>query len=100
MTDEQRKKIQKILYELDGIEQAEEMIEALEYLEENPMNEKTATYVKWLENRFHKADQDRRFFLDQLIKAKDEIKNLNIAFIIETVTLAVLVVSVFIAYSK
>lgn len=98
MTEEQKTKIQKILYDLDGIEQAEEMIEALEYLEANPMNEKTATYVKWLENKFYKADQDRRFFLDQLIKAQDEIKKLNITLIIETFTIIFL--AIFMVYLK
>lgn len=100
MTDEQRTRIRKVLYELDGIEQAEEMIEAIEYLEANPLDEKTATYVKWFENKFHKADQDRRMFLDQLIKAQGEIKNLNIILIIETVTLLTLAVSALIHYLK
>lgn len=100
MTDEQRTRIRKALYELDGIEQAEEMIEAIEYLEANPLDEKTVTYVKWFENKFHKADQDRRMFLDQLIKAQGEIKILNIAFVIETVVLVTLVFSAFIHYLK
>lgn len=100
MTDEQRTRIRKVLYQVDGIEEAEEMIEAIEYLEANPLDEKTVTYVKWFENKFHKADQDRRMFLDQLIKAQGEIKNLNIALIIETVILLTLAVSALIHYLK
>jgi hypothetical protein len=86
MTEEQKIKIRKALYGLDGIEEAEEIIEALEYIEKNPLDEKTLTYVKWFENKFHKADLDRRNFLDQLIKRTDEVTKLYISLFISLIT--------------
>jgi hypothetical protein len=86
MTEEQKIKIRKTLYNLDGIEEAEEMIEALEYIEKNPIDEKTLTSDKWFENKFHKADLDRRNFLDQLIKRTDEVTKLYISLFISLIT--------------
>lgn len=87
MTDEQKTKIRKILYEVDGIEEAEDMIDAIEYLESNPLDERTVTYVKWFENKFHKADTDRRTFLDQLIRKTKELTNAYIALTISLITI-------------
>lgn len=87
MTDEQKTRIRKILYEVDGIEEAEDMIDAIEYLESNPLDERTVTYVKWFENKFNKADTDRRTFLDQLIRKTKELTNAYIALTISLITI-------------
>ena len=87
MTDEQKTRIRKILYEVDGIEEAEDMIDAIEYLESNPLDERTVTYVKWFENKFNKADTDRRNFLDQLIKKTKELTNAYIALTVSLITI-------------
>jgi hypothetical protein len=90
MTEEQKTRIRKILYEVDGLEEAEDMIDAIEYLETNPLDERTVTYVKWFENKFHKADTDRRTFLDQLIKKTKEVTNLYISLTISLITIVIL----------
>ena len=95
MTEEQRTRIRKVLYQVDGIEEAEEMIEAIEHLEANPLDEKTVTYVKWFENKFHKADQDRRMFLNQLVNSYKEVRNLYIALIIQSAVIISMVVYYF-----
>lgn len=95
MTEEQRTRIRKVLYQVDGIEEAEEMIEAIEHLEENPLDEKIVTYIKWFENKFHKADQDRRMFLNQLVNSYKEVRNLYIALVIQSVVIISMVVYYF-----
>lgn len=95
MTEEQRTRIRKVLYQVDGIEEAEEMIEAIEHLEENPLDEKIVTYIKWFESKFHKADQDRRMFLNQLVNSYKEVRNLYIALVIQSVVIISMVVYYF-----
>jgi hypothetical protein len=90
MTEQQKTRIRKILYEVDGLEEAEDMIDAIEYLEANPLDERTVTYVKWFENKFHEADTDRRTFLDQLIKKTKKVANLYISLTISLITIVVL----------
>jgi hypothetical protein len=50
MTEEQKNKIRFYLHPTDGIEKTEEMIDSIEYLEENKINEKAIIYIKWLED--------------------------------------------------
>lgn len=90
MNDDQKTRIRKILYEVDGIEEAEDMIDAIEYLEVNPLNEKAIVYVQWFESKFHKADLDRKSFLEQLIRKTKEVNKLIISLIISLITIIIL----------
>ena len=59
MTDEQKQKLRFFLHPIDGIEKTEEMIDALEYFEENKINEKVVVYLQWLENKLETMGEDK-----------------------------------------
>jgi hypothetical protein len=47
MKEETRNKIYSLIVNIDGIEKAEEIINAVEYLEENPPSEKVNVLLNW-----------------------------------------------------
>lgn len=84
MTDEQKQKLRFFLNPIDGIEKTEEMIDALEYFEENKINEKVATYLSWVENKLEAVSNDRNNIFEIANRTQNENFYLKMTILGET----------------
>ena len=92
MTDEQKQKLRFFLHPIDGIEKTEEMIEVLEYFEENKINEKVVVYLQWLENKLEKVTEDNEKLFRMTNKIQDENFHLKMLMAIETLMFFVYII--------
>ena len=92
MTDEQKQKLRFFLHPIDGIEKTEEMIDALEYFEENKINEKVVVYLQWLENKLETMGEDKDKLFEIVNKIEDKNFYLKIILAIESLMFFIYVI--------
>ena len=92
MTEDQKQKLRFFLNPIDGIEKTEEMIEVLEYFEENKINEKVVVYLQWLENKLENGTEDNEKLFRMTNKIQDENFHLKMLMAIETLMFFVYII--------
>lgn len=91
MNEEQKRKILK-LQEIEGIEKTKELTESIQWLNDNPVDEKVLIYIEWIEGKLNYLVDNHSDLVSLLKEGSSIIKRLNIILIISLILNIILII--------
>ena len=94
MNEENKRKFLK-LQEIEGIEKTKELIESIEYLNNNLVDEKVLTYIEWIEGELNYFIDNHSDLVSLLKEGSSIIYKLNFILAVSSILNIILIILYF-----